>query len=104
MNIQPKSIVYNTTDSTAALVVSVTSDTVIVLSADIFTATPKNYVIYNPASQSRAPVFYVGTAGTLDFESEGGDICSITAIAGYHPIHVQKIFATSTAAGILAIW
>lgn len=42
---------------------------------------------------------YVGSAGTMKVDmAKSGTAVSFTAVAGYHPISVTRIYATDTAA------
>ena len=99
------SIVYNTTDGSAALVTAIASNTSLTLSANIFTATSKNYAIYAP---NDAPcVLYIGGAGNLRVLTAGGDDVTFTGVlaGSYLPVQVQRVFATGTSAtNIIAIW
>lgn len=100
-------IVYNLTDSTAATVVSVDSETQLTLNANIFGATSKSFVVYSASPMgdnvNRGCVFYTGGAGNVAFVTEGGD--SITkegcAAGQYHPVSVIKILSTGTTATLI---
>lgn len=96
-------IVYNTTDETAATVVSVDSETQITLNANIFTAGSKDYTIYDGASNNNGCVFYTGGAGTVDMENESGDrIIKEGCVAGqYHPVNVVQIYEAGTSATLI---
>ena len=98
-------IIYDSTNSVAATVLDVVSDTVLTTSAAI--ATGASYIIYSQANNpSNGCVLYVGVAGDLKVKTVGGDIVTIVAApAGYHPLQVTQVFATGTAAtNILALW
>lgn len=107
-------IVYNTTDGTAATVVSVTSATVIVLNADIFTATAKAYVIYQNSAITGMPnpgcMLYIGGAGNISVTTIGGDTVLFSGVpAGtILPVQVRRINSTTggttTATLINALW
>jgi hypothetical protein len=104
-------IVYNITDSTAATVVSVTNQTTLVLNADIFTATAKNYVVYQASAQTtignQGCVLYIGGPGNITVTTNGTDIVTFVGLnAGqFVPVQVSKIFATgTTATEIIALW
>lgn len=105
LQVQVGSIVYNTTDGSAALVTSIPSNTSLALSANIFTATAKAYAVYAPNS---APcVLYIGGAGNLRVLTAGGDDVTLNGVlaGSYVPIQVQRVFATGTSAtNIVAIW
>lgn len=107
-------IVYNTTDGTAATVVSVTSATVIVLNADIFTLTAKAYVIYQNSALTGAPnpgcMLYIGGAGNISVTTIGGDTVLFSGVTAGSilPVQVRRINSTTggttTATLINALW
>ena len=106
-------IVYNTTDGSAATVVSVTSATVIVLNADIFGANGKAYTIYQASSQTtignQGCFLYVGGAGNVRVTTIGQDIITFTAVpvGTVLPVQVIKVHASgsgTTATLINALW
>jgi len=105
LQIQLGSIVYNTTDGSAALVTAIASDTSLTLSANIFTAISKGYAVYAP---NDAPcVLYIGGAGNLRvLTASGNDVTLNGVLAGsYVPIQVQRVFSSgTTATNIIAIW
>jgi hypothetical protein len=104
LQIQVGSIVYNTTDGSCARVTSVAANT-IGLSANIFTATSKDYSIF--AENNTPAVLYIGGAGNVRVLTEGGnDVTFNGTLAGsYFPIQVLRVFATgTTATNIIAIW
>ena len=51
-------------------------------------------------------VLYIGTGGDLDVQTVGGDnITFIDVPSGtFFPVHVSKVFATSVASDIIALW
>jgi hypothetical protein len=104
-------IVYNTTDGTAATVVSVGSQVSLVLNADIFTAINKDYVIYQASSQTTIGNYgcylYIGGAGNVSVTTIGGDVVTFTAVpvGTVLPVQVKKLAATlTTATNIIALW
>lgn len=104
-------IVYNTTDSLAATVVSVTSATVIVLNADIFAASAKAYTIYQASPQTtignQGCNLYIGGAGNIKVTTIGGDIVTFTAptVGQVLPVQVIKLHSTGTSATLInALW
>ena len=104
LQIQVGSIVYNTTDGSCARVTSVAANT-IGLSANIFTATSKDYSI--SAENNTPAVLYSGGAGNVRVLTEGGnDVTFNGTLAGsYFPIQVLRVFASgTTATNIIAIW
>jgi hypothetical protein len=112
-NVAVGDVVYNTTDGTAATVVSVSSATVVVLNADIFTATSKAYVIYqaSPQTGSGNPgcFLYVGGAGNVKVTTIGQDVVTFTAVpvGTVLPVQVIKVHASgsgTTATLINALW
>jgi hypothetical protein len=103
-------IVYNTTDSTAATVVSIESATILVLNTDIM-ASGEAYVLYNASSTknyqkaNNGCVLYVGTTGDLKVDTISGTTVTFKAMpVGFVPIQVSRIYATSTATDIVALW
>lgn len=110
-NVQTGDIVYNITDGTAATVVSVVSQTELILNADIFLATSKSFQIYQQSPQTglgnQGCVLYVGTSGNLTVTTSGNDIVTFINIQDgtFFPINVLKVFATgTTASNIIALW
>jgi hypothetical protein len=73
--------------------------------------TPSNtdnipYVGY-PSGPALACVLYVGGAGNVKVETDGGDIVTFTGLnAGqFVPVNVVKVYATdTTATNIVALW
>lgn len=97
-------IVYNTTDSTAATVTSVDSDTTLSLSEDIMES-GDSYTIYR--GQPGACVLYVGNLGDVRVKTSGGDIVTFQNLSNgqFVPVQVSKVFATgTTATGLIALW
>lgn len=109
-NIKVGDIVYNTTDSTAAKVVSVTDETTIVLNANIFAATAKAYTIYQASPQTGMGnpgcYLYVGGTGTLVVTTIGNDVLTFSGVpAGtVLPVQVIKLASASTATLVNALW
>jgi hypothetical protein len=111
LNVKTGDIVYNTTDGLAATVLSVTSATVIVLNADIFSASGKAYTIYQASSQTtignQGCNLYIGGAGNVKVTTIGGDIVTFTAptVGQVLPVQVIKLHATGTSATLIdALW
>jgi len=103
--VAPGATVYNTTDGTVATVEAI-SETSLRFSADIFTATPKSYSVYN-IDNSQGPVLYVGTGGTLAITTVDGDAVTLTNVANgsFIPIFIGTVEATGTSASdIIALW
>ena len=110
-NVATGDIVYNTTDGTAATVVSVTNQTTLVLNADIFTATGKAFVVYtaSPQTSNGNPGcnLYIGGAGNVKVTTIGGDIVTFTAVpvGSVLPVQVIKLHGTGTTATLVdALW
>tara|TARA_R110000868_G_scaffold229989_1_gene483112 strand:- start:557 stop:1048 length:492 start_codon:yes stop_codon:yes gene_type:complete len=106
-------IVYNTTDTLAATVVSVISETELILNAGIFLFTDKVYTIYQASSQTTIGnagcYLYVGVAGNIKVTTIGQDILLFTGVqAGtVLPVQVTKVWAVSggtSANQIVALW
>tara|TARA_R100000654_G_scaffold6242_1_gene16537 strand:+ start:4314 stop:4787 length:474 start_codon:yes stop_codon:yes gene_type:complete len=105
-SIIPGATVYNTDTGAAATVTGVDSPTTLSLSADIFTAQPEAYVVYN-TNNSEGPVLFVGTGGTLTIKTVGGDVVQLTNVANgsFIPIMVQCVQNSgTTSSGIIALW
>lgn len=109
-NVKVGDIVYNTTDSTAATVVSVTNETTLVLNANIFAATAKAYTIYQASPQTGMGnpgcYLYVGGTGTLVVTTIGNDVLTFSGVpAGtVLPVQVIKLASASTATLVNALW
>lgn len=98
-------VVYNLTDSLAAVVNSRVSETELILNADIFAATGKSFAIYRPETQGA--VLYVGGEGNLRVTTASGTSATFVGLlAGtFLPINVTRVNATgTTATNIIAIW
>jgi hypothetical protein len=109
-------IVYNTTAGllASATVTSITSDTVLGLSSDIFTNEPQTYVIYtsNLVSGNEGCALYVGglnatAAVNVKVVTIGDDIITLSVQKGsLLPCLVKKVFSTGTTASLdlIALW
>lgn len=102
-------IVYDTTNSVVAKVTAITSDTVLALDdgngSAVSIAGAANYLIFSDTN--KAAVLYVGVAGNLTVEMaySGQTLTFVAAANGYHPIQVNKVLSTGTAAdSIVALW
>lgn len=51
-------------------------------------------------------VLYIGTGGTLDVQTVGGDDVTFASVPSgtFFPVQVRKVYATSTASNIIALW
>lgn len=110
-NIAAGDIVYCISNSTAATVVSVVSQTELILNADIFYTSFNNYTIYVASSQTtigNAGCFlYVGGAGNIvcDTIGEDNNIAFVSVTAGtILPVQVKKLRMGTTATDIIALW
>ena len=110
-NVRTGDVVHNDTLGTAATVVSVDSETQLTLNADIFTATPQNFVVYvmSPQSGLGNPgcYLYIGGTGNVSVVTLGGDTITFVGVpAGTTlPIQVVKLRATgTTATQVNAMW
>ena len=104
-------IVYDTSNSVVGRVTAIAA-TVLTLDngngVAVNLATGASYVVYKDTNN--AAVLYVGVAGDLVVEMANSGLqptqATFTAAAnGYHPIQVNKVLATGTAAtNIVALW
>lgn len=103
-------IVYNTTDSTAATVTAVDSQTTLSLNANIFAATAKAFTIYQDSQQTglgnTGCMLYVGGAGNVSVITVGGDTVVFNGVpAGTTlPIQVHNLNSATTATLVNALW
>lgn len=106
-------IVYNTADTLAATVVSVVSETELIMNAGIFAFTDKAYTIYQASSQTTIGnagcYLYIGTAGNVRVTTIGNDVITFFGVlAGtVLPVQVTKVWAVSSgtsANNIVALW
>jgi len=111
LNVAVGDVVYNTTDSTAATVVSVSSASVIVLNADIFAATSKTYVIYQQSAQTGSgntgAFLFIGGAGNVAVTTLGNDeiIFNAVPVGTILAVQVLKVKSTGTTATLInALW
>jgi hypothetical protein len=101
-NVKTGDIVYNTTDGTAATVISVVSQTTLLLNADIFTATSKAFVVYaaSPQTSNGNPgcFLYVGGAGNVKVTTIGQDVVTFTAVpvGTVLPVQVVKVHGSGS--------
>ncbi len=104
-NISTGDIIYNNTDSLAAVVVEVISETVLKLNADIFAADSKTYTIYQKNNHGGA-LIYVGGTGNITGVTAGGDNIVLTGVLAGKviPINFIKVKAATTATALVALW
>jgi hypothetical protein len=102
-------IVYDTTNSVVAKVTAITSDTVLALDNGNGVAVniASGAVFATYSDTNKAAVLYIGVAGNLTVEMaySGQTLTFVAAANGYHPIQVNKVLSTGTAAdSIVALW
>lgn len=98
--------VFNTTNQTYAYVVGVYT-TYLILSENIFTAIGQSYSILQ--GENNGCYLYIGGTSSgsgVEVETIGGNIISFSGVnAGQVlPIQVKKVFTSSTADLIIALW
>ena len=103
-NVMPLDIVYNFSTGTAATVVSVVSESEIIISADIFTVLGQGFMVFSNSSDGviEYPILYnTSAAATLRILTSGGDDVILNNVPiGPLPIKVRRLFSTGTTAGI----
>lgn len=110
-NVKTGDIVYNTSLGYAATVVSVVSETVLILNTDAFSAAPLNYTIYQASSQTGLGnkgcvlFFTVGfdSTATISVQTIGGDyIVSDKIQGGIFPVQVKRVIESDVV--VFALW
>ena len=107
-------IVYNITDSTAATITAIDSETTLSLSANIMANTEK-YRIFTENADQEGCVLYVGSAGDVAVLPSGADdsvdddfkkVIYKGVLAGsFIPVNVKRVYSTgTTATEIIANW
>lgn len=99
-------IVYNTTTGDADIVTGIISPTEIKLAGyGAGFGVGESYQIYAGNNNSGC-VLYVGTGGSLEIETVGGDIVTLYNVMSgqFIPVQVMKVRTGTTAADILALW
>lgn len=110
LGVKTGDIVYNDAAGFAATVVSVTSNSVIVLNTSIFGAAGEGYTIYQASSQTTIGNtgcnLYVGGTGSVKVTTIGQDVVTFPYVAAgtVLPIQVIKVHQESTALPIIALW
>ena len=96
-------IVHDETGGSIATVTAVDSETVLSLSADIFTAT-ESYSIY--AESTRDASWYVGVSGDVaGIDASGEAFLLVEVPTGWQPLQIQRIDSTNTTAtDLVAGW
>jgi hypothetical protein len=102
-------IVYDTSNSVVAKVTAIVNDQLLSLDngdgSVVNIAGSADYLIFSDTN--KAAVLYVGVAGNLTVEmAYTGQVLTFVAAAnGYHPIQVNRVLSTGTAAdSIIALW
>tara|TARA_R110000822_G_scaffold2180_4_gene10586 strand:- start:987 stop:1463 length:477 start_codon:yes stop_codon:yes gene_type:complete len=102
-------IVYDTSNLVVAKVTAIVNDNELSLDngngGAVSIAGAANYLIFSDTN--KAAVLYVGVAGNLTVEMaySGQTLTFVAAANGYHPIQVNKVLSTGTAAdSIVALW
>jgi hypothetical protein len=97
--------VFNASDQVYALVVSVSANE-LKLSADIFTSSPEDYLIYQGVNNGCYIYVPAQEAGfILDVETIGGDqVIFNDPPAGVLPVQVKKVLQDTTATNLVALW
>ena len=110
-NVATGDVVYNTSASTAATVVSVDSQTQITLNANIFPTGGQSFSIYqqSPKTGLGNPgcFLYVGGAGNVAVTTLGGDelIFNAVPVGTVLAVQVSKLKSTGTTATLVnALW
>lgn len=105
--VKPGYIVENSTDGKYAIVEAVDSDTELTLSVDIFTADPKDYIIYSQVAKEPC-ILFVGTGGNVNLKTADDNVVLFVNIANASFLPVQtrvvKETGTVTAADFIALW
>lgn len=99
-------IIYNTTDGTAAEIVAIDSATQLSISDNIFSVSPKNYVIYEGDYEGGC-VLYVGVGGNVRVVTVGGDDVTFQNLNNgqFVPVHIREVYDTGTTSlGLIAMW
>lgn len=98
-------IIYNVTNiiaPTVATVTGIVSETTVNISANNFSVGAQNYVIYNSPLNSglaTSPTLYVGGAGSIYAETEGGQLVVFSGVpVGFFNVFVRRVYATNTTA------
>jgi hypothetical protein len=105
LNVQAGDIVYNTTANLAATVEVVLNQNALQLNTQIFTSIGDTYTLYNGANKDGA-VLYVGGAGNLTIQTEAGDDITLVGVlkGTFIPVYTRKVYASTTATNIVALW
>ena len=100
-------IVENSTDGSYAIVEAVDSDTQLSLSANIFAAGSKDYIIYSQVAKEPCVIF-IGTGGDVELKTADGNevVFKNIANASFLPVQIKVVRSagTVTAADFIALW
>jgi hypothetical protein len=114
--IAPGDVVYNTTTKAAATVVSVTSETMLTMNGDIFSATGNTYIVYAASPQTgfgtQGCMIYVCGDGSpayvadVDVITIGGENVLFTAVpaGSLLPVQVVQVTTKTAATNLIALW
>jgi hypothetical protein len=95
LNVKEGDIIYNTTGSLAATVVSVDSGIQLTLNADIFTSTNEEYIIYQASPQTGLGnpgcFLYIQSSGNYEVVTIGGDKITFKVLVSGTVLPVQVI-------------
>ncbi len=112
-NVKTGDIVYNTSDGLSATVLEVVNETTLLLNADIFAFTGKEYTVYAASPQNTIGntgcFLYIGVGGNVKVTTIGGDEVLFYGVAAgtVLPVQVIKVWAPAsgtTAVQIVALW
>ena len=112
LQIYPGNIVYNTATGVAATIrdASPATPTILTINANIFTASPETYVIYQSSpmagGQNTGCVLYVGIGGDVKVTTAGNDVVTFVGIqnGSFIPVQVTKVWDIGASANIVALW
>jgi hypothetical protein len=107
-NIKEGDIVYNVTNSTSATVVRVSSETRLILNAEIFTDIDQQYIVYQASPQTglgnQGCYIYIGDADTnYEVVTIGGDSVMFIrpTVGSVLPVQVIKVISGGSC---IALW
>lgn len=110
-NVKTGDIVYNTSSSLAATVVSVDSQNQLTLNANIFTTGGQSFGVYQQSPQTgignTGCYLFVGGAGNIAVTTIGGDdvIFNAIPVGTVLPVQILKVKSTGTTATLInALW
>ena len=98
--------VVNLDTGQSSIIISVGNNTQLYIADDIFTSVGQRYAVVG-ASENTAPcVLYIGEGGDVSVRTASGDnVVFANMISGsFLPVNVTRVFNTSSAALMVAIW